>query len=809
MKILKSIFLILVAAIIAASSLQAGISVESKRSRTVLNMQKEMGEEIAIVNQDIGVENNENFRNYSASFIETLANQMDANFVLVSAQAAETGFENGTYAGVITFPSDFSERIVSLNTNSPKALSVEYTVNSDLPEIKYIDTYADIVNFEQLLSDAVIYMYVDSLYGELHAAQNEAKSILENDKKDLENAEKVVLGNYVAAIDFGNMPNEIPEMQQANIEEYLQNIQESGSAIAKAYESGYSKANNEYKELKENLLSIITTAGVEKIQDGTQTLNDAIKKVDKKDFSKPADEKTNEVCWIIPGSNLMNDNGKKDDWIITPTSKNGNERLLTADQKEIGAKAGELYLPDGGVMQSIENETEQILPPNTVVSPDGRVFFTVRISYKKQGNLRQIKEDDIIRIEQFANFEFPAEPRQKDFISGYSFDFAYINDEIFTYEDFEGNQLRKPIIPASKLQIAKKQWVVTCYYAGKDIESIRGYDKEQPENKKPAISDRDGWLLPGSNGKDENGEGDDWYIVPVNGEDIEKSYIAEEDDLANGIAKGDLVLPAGGSISKVDGTQKTLLAETVLKPNHPGQKADEWEPTDILFSDASTTVTPGEAGWSYVARPLIGEAKLTDKEMQDLMIEMMKKIDSYRPQDYFSSQIQTQAQREVSVISSSINEAQSAMSTAQSENLSALNKMQSENSQHMSELYENISKTHDLEQDKLEKVIKSFKAQKEETSKMNKEILEDFSEKLPYSRVGTMTNPDIVKFTSAPLEFVDISSRPDFTIDETSREELQKNLKIVIFSLLGLGALFLLIIFIIQRKRDKIRSLDD
>ena len=57
---------------------------------------------IAVVNQDIGVNNNGKRENYSEAIIRKLNEE---EFVLVSPQAAQEGYDNGEYCAVVSFPS--------------------------------------------------------------------------------------------------------------------------------------------------------------------------------------------------------------------------------------------------------------------------------------------------------------------------------------------------------------------------------------------------------------------------------------------------------------------------------------------------------------------------------------------------------------------------------------------------------------------------------------------------------------------------------------------------------------------------------
>ena len=68
---------------------------------------------IAVVNSDSGIHINGNLYNYSAAIIDTLGYQ----FTQVSPAMAQAGFAAGTFAGVVTFPSNHSVQDIPAHGN--------------------------------------------------------------------------------------------------------------------------------------------------------------------------------------------------------------------------------------------------------------------------------------------------------------------------------------------------------------------------------------------------------------------------------------------------------------------------------------------------------------------------------------------------------------------------------------------------------------------------------------------------------------------------------------------------------------------
>ena len=96
--------------------------------------------------------------NYSAAII----NALGEGFVLVSPAMAQTGFENGTYGAIITFPSDVSANILSFNAYQPERVRLEFQINPDLPEREFIEVYMAITELQMAINSTLASTYVSS-----------------------------------------------------------------------------------------------------------------------------------------------------------------------------------------------------------------------------------------------------------------------------------------------------------------------------------------------------------------------------------------------------------------------------------------------------------------------------------------------------------------------------------------------------------------------------------------------------------------------------------------------------------------------
>lgn len=177
-KTVKIISFVLLEGIILLSAGLAGMYNEQEKMKQ--EEQAETVENIAIVNLDSGVAENNKVRYYS----QELMNLEADNLVSESLEAARQGIYNGSYAAYVIIPAEFSENAVSLNTVPEKA-TLEFAVNPNLREDVSRLTMSNIKNFEINLNTNMSYMYVQAILEEFHEVQDSSGIIMKNDNDEM------------------------------------------------------------------------------------------------------------------------------------------------------------------------------------------------------------------------------------------------------------------------------------------------------------------------------------------------------------------------------------------------------------------------------------------------------------------------------------------------------------------------------------------------------------------------------------------------------------------------------------------------
>jgi len=164
---------------------------------------------IALVNLDEGVYANGERINYAAGLIPHVSD----NFVSVSLTEARNGVGEGVFAAYIIIPATFSISAQSINVK-PENIMLEYALNPNLDESVRTDVVKDIHDFENILNSNLSYMYISAILKEFHTVQDGADILMKNDIRDMNNIEDVVSQEIMTALEF-----EVPEELENIIED--------------------------------------------------------------------------------------------------------------------------------------------------------------------------------------------------------------------------------------------------------------------------------------------------------------------------------------------------------------------------------------------------------------------------------------------------------------------------------------------------------------------------------------------------------------------------------------------------------------
>lgn len=201
---------------------------------------------IAVVNMDQGIVEAQNVVNYGTSLLRFPSQY----FYSTSLEQARTGIENHQFAAYVIIPSDFSEGVWSINT-APRKMVLEYAVNPNLQESIAVDVIADMKAFEMTLNTDISYMYLYAILDEFHSGQKSAAVIMENDRKDMENLSSIDVASLIAPLDFVELlpVEEYPE--DMDLTEYYQVIENIMQEMDDTYWDYFRVAESRLEDVRE------------------------------------------------------------------------------------------------------------------------------------------------------------------------------------------------------------------------------------------------------------------------------------------------------------------------------------------------------------------------------------------------------------------------------------------------------------------------------------------------------------------------------------------------------------------------------
>lgn len=228
--------------------------------------------QIAVVNLDEGTTNAVGeFVYYSDVFLRMLG----TNYCVESANGAVSGMEDNRYSAIITFPSDMSDKVESLNTSDPSQVMVEYTINPRLSQENYISTASFISSFQSAIRSNLSYLYTNSLIEQLHKAQTDIDSFLSNNAAVLDELQNINSLDYIDNLNFSMMPTIALDLSSISPDEYFTQTQQLTSQLSivyeAAYQAEYDRINTEMADLEERISDF---------KDWNQVLNTYVSEID-------------------------------------------------------------------------------------------------------------------------------------------------------------------------------------------------------------------------------------------------------------------------------------------------------------------------------------------------------------------------------------------------------------------------------------------------------------------------------------------------------------------------------------------------
>lgn len=154
---------------------------------------------IALINEDAGVTKNGKVYSLGNDYVKKIEKDGLYNWFTVSRGVGENGLKNGTYNLLVTIPSNFSEKLLELESTSPEQTQINYKINPNgntTLENESNNVGRKIVNG---LNQQLVDMYVASIMDNLFTAQKNIEKVYLNQEESVQGFQSVL---YQPTIDF-------------------------------------------------------------------------------------------------------------------------------------------------------------------------------------------------------------------------------------------------------------------------------------------------------------------------------------------------------------------------------------------------------------------------------------------------------------------------------------------------------------------------------------------------------------------------------------------------------------------------------
>lgn len=135
---------------------------------------------IALVNEDEGASFNGDTLTFGDAFVRSLDNNDEHNWFVVSRGVAESGLNQNTYDMMIVIPNDFSDKALSIDSESPEQVVLNYRINAS-DDDGYVKAEAE-KTASTILNEfnrRIIDVYFASIIGNLQDAQDNIGEIVD------------------------------------------------------------------------------------------------------------------------------------------------------------------------------------------------------------------------------------------------------------------------------------------------------------------------------------------------------------------------------------------------------------------------------------------------------------------------------------------------------------------------------------------------------------------------------------------------------------------------------------------------------
>ena len=627
-------------------------------------------------------------------YAQNLLSTQGENLKFTSLNDAKIGLENGTYAAYILLPSTFSASIESIN-EKPVKVELEYELSDKLAPESKAGIVKGIEDFKLKLSNDISYMYVSAVMDEFHNAQDNSKLVLDNDKKELESMSLIKVRDVISPIDF-------PEIEFV---EFARNRLEIEPIVSSNLE----------------LIDAMKNSLLEKIQLG---------KDDYESVSKDKgllDEGSKDFLNILGGLDIeSDDNGE-------PVYQSGIDKLATQVNKYNAQLidnrtwiSSELASNSNATRSSSQEYVDNSLS-NIKNSWQNNIDTALRAANQNIERLVTQALENLLAIQERIYDELDLYVRD-EFQAAHEYYKLEAKREVESYKENLINELIEEGYIDDDETDPIYAIIASSSNADIRIATYSNAESFSLRNAQVDFIDRNNFNSPMLNAS-----------ADFQDTDLERrGNLFDIPDISYLLGEASIVLPESQGAwyaGFIEGLERMYTISTV---------------------DIEKTVKNEVVG----AIKSKSSAKYAD--LKDVISKLNKSFDDYQNSLY---QFDPFARIDVRIleqsaksINSNVRDIAGKSAEYASEQSEEVAKVRAKESEHTKALRENMDTANKSTEDLVGKTLDGLKDARQSNTDTNKTLLEDFNNKLSYTKVGSIANKEVFEFISAPVQGSEIKN---------------------------------------------------
>ena|GEM_PF-5464859 len=806
------------AVLLLTSGIWIGTKIDVEQLNNQNNYSSSIKRTIAVVNQDTGVKNGDETVNYSEAFIASLSN----DYKVVSYKEAQEGISNGEFSATVTFPSDLSRNVYSINESALQSPKIEFSVNPSLTESGYIETYLKVLNLQNEINETLSYLYVSSVYDEFHSAQDEIKEIFENDEDDMAALENVKLHDFRLDVNWSDIPEVEFNPTEINFEEFVSAVQGYADDMSQKYIDSYAVAQEDYEVFQGNfslMANTVSDSGLQwydKVYDREQNVSSYANSVReyKGDITvwqeNVADWNASTSVWNYNIGLYLSDvvgwkdatvswKGSMDDWSSGfIADMNLYKDSITSYRNSVDVYSKKAY--DHYVTSTADWALQY-----TEYADNTKIYLQSLQSYAEDYNNKVIIDNEYVNtvseyktelseyhtnVSNYASTLYSGyfEPLKSFHLALYDTYFGIENDKVSDGLIYDVNAYYESLLQyENALNVYKECLDDYAVSYGNDINYYwQQISLGNTYIQQPVFNLNDAMNQSGADAFDfsamkmgirNNQDKVNAYTEnKINSLNLTKDQL--ETDFIHLQNSGQILVPEAPDDFGVseDGTIEQI--DTSILNAYVNADFEEWNyvfseeapnPNDYIvmnvkeaptgISDFTKEVPAFDGGACPTLKvneptELKDELPVVPEEFVSNCNMIVDESGKYVPTSYLNEDTKTQVNSVVDTYATNLTTVNSRLTNNMNSNNNLLKQAYNSYNSYVTTLRSDADTAYINKENDLDNTLDIFYQSKDATSTENKELLEDFSEKLPNSRVNSVTNKDLVNFMISPVDMI-------------------------------------------------------